>query len=497
MTPSDGNPMDSSMDSRSNVTHNLVATEAADLIRQLDAAFGDMNASILAGAMEAEEARKNARVAAELARRFSRGNPSVGGGVDLISWSADGGSRTSPAQKSPRLSSSEKTASSPQVHNGWSPMSHTGFRRSPLANNNTAAKSRHAATDGYASTSNDNSHDMPSSNSQRTSTKIAERLAATHAEELLQVSLELERTKRQLEAEQMRHDETKSALQQVKQKNAVAEEHLERLLQDMETAREENGRRIDILEDDLQRAHERIQTAEMEAATAMDICVQADQAKETSDQSLQRALAQINALKEYIAQYHTADDYLRKSSTENEEDSSERRRRVRFQVDEDAALPTTSMEWDALQTSSSSSSVANDRPSRALVAMGRQILQRSFSNDPDTPFVSQTAMEASIERRQRLRNRLEALGVEGNDNQDNAFAPATTRPSREGRQLLSSAVDALSICRNVAQVVKESGRRLNLSGRWFVEGQGATSSVADEIHLETLVKHYATMVEVR
>ena len=132
-----------------------------------------------------------------------------------------------------------------------------------------------------------------------------------------------------------------------------------------------------------------------------------------------------------------------------------------------------------------------DRPSRALVAAGRQLLHRTFSSNGDGPFIVHHKSEASAARRERLRNRLQALGGDKDTTMNLTNANGTGRSPRRD---LSSAVEALDICRNVAKVLKESGMRLSLSGRWFSD---QTSTVADEIHLETMAKHYTTLVEVR
>jgi hypothetical protein len=76
-------------------------------------------------------------------------------------------------------------------------------------------------------------------------------LAQAHAEDILSLSLELERTKQRLESEQMAHDETKSVLEQSKAKNRLFEAQMEKMLSDMETQRESGGRNVDMLEEEL------------------------------------------------------------------------------------------------------------------------------------------------------------------------------------------------------------------------------------------------------
>lgn len=557
MTPSVGNPTDAAaaayniisgtniINNNNNANDNLVATAAVDLIRQLDHALGEMNASACAGAAEVEEARKNARVASELARRFSSPSSSLQRGsgdnglhhyhqhsvtptTEHLNHNNDEGYRWNQQHEekttTPTANQQQQKATPPPpppsaaalafYQNGsvGTPFLRTSSPQQPQQRRPTADDSHH-----YSSSSSSNN-----SNSKRigrTTTTAEQRLAAAHAEDLLQVSLELERTKQQLEAEQMRHDETKSSGQQARSKTVQLEAQLERLLQDMETAREESGRKMDELLDDVQRAEHRIQTAEYEANTAMEICLQADEAKEEIDRLLKRALAEVNLLKGHIAQHHSAEDYLQNyyhDGSPDDNDSSERssrQRRVHFQDDEMIAAPPS-----FLKASPETLAAASSRPSRALVAAGRQLLHRTFSTDADddAPFVSRHSTEASAERRQRLRNRLKSLGVDDNDDssamdfvaQTNASNAASAAKSNRARRRndLGSAVEALDICRNSAQIIKESGRRLGLTGRWFNLSDGkkttaaaavSSSTVTDEIHLETLAKHYTTLVEVR
>lgn len=470
MTPSDPPTLENGAYSNN---ENLVAPAAVDLIRQLDAAFGEMNSSIYAGAREAEEARKNARVASELARRFSSGR-SVAQAND--GWKSDEIPHFTSSSPHQQRAPPPPPPHPPPYQNGGGPTFGTPLlfaRETTTPSPGTAVHSKR-------------------------NVKAAERLAAAHTEDLLQVSLELERTKQKLEAEQMRHDETKAALSNAKNKTAVMESQMERLLQDMETAREESGRKMDELVDDLHRAEYRIQTAEQEAGTAMDICVQADQAKEEIDRLLQRALAELNMLKEHMAQHHDADDSHRRTlvADDDDDDVSERTRRRRVHFQDDVAVTTAAAATGAPLSSSSSSSSQLGRPSRSLVAAGRLLLHRTLATAGDTaPFVSQHSTEASAARRERLRNRLLTLDV---DVDVDVAAPASSDATNgtRHRRGQDSAVDVMDICRHATQVLKESGQRLNLSGRWF-NGETAAGAVGDEIYLEMLAKHYTTLVEVR
>jgi len=426
----------------SNNNHgNLVA--AADLIRQLDSAFSDMNTSVVEGARDAEDARKNARRAAELARRFASGkNPTT----TLDEWEAEEAEATGfTRQLQP------PPAPVPPQHHHHHNNDHVTStpRKSP--------RQAHNNINGETPLSNARSNRL---------NKNAERLAQQHAEDLLQVTLELERTKQQLEEEQMTHDETKSALQQTRAKNHQLETEMEKLLNDMETAREHNGRRLDTVEDDLHRAQERILQAEEDADMAYDIAKEKDAERAKMEEWLHRALEEIQGLRDYIAsssQQGAAAPPVEEVEEKEEDYVTPRNatgRRVHF---EDEAPSSVSSSRNPPSTGRS-----------AIVAAGRQLLQQNRTT---------STSEESAQRRRRLRDRLQGL------------EDLTTRSAPAKSNSLGQAVEALDVCRKAAQILKESGYRLNLAGRWWNPVSDEVDHHA-ELHLETLARHYTAAVEV-
>lgn len=509
--------------SSSNHSSEWVSGAASQLIQQLDAALGDMNSSIVEGARDAEEARKNARRAAELARRFAA-KTNAGGNSSNIDddWDAptqlslheNGGPLQPPPAPSPPKQqpymNGDATAVSTPSHNT---SNNSSF---PFSNNSARAHRLH---------------------------KTAERLAQQHADELLQVTLELERTQQSLEAEQMAHDETRSALQQSKSKQHQLEHQVETLLNDMETARCDAGLRLDQLQDDLERARERVAEAEEDADLAYEIAKSKEAERAKMEEWLHRALSEIQGLREYIANSDqqqpetateedgTADcfhDYLPDQKTpthgssssdgDNTTGSSAKPRRVRFQFDgedgDNQETTTPAAASSANVGSSSTSSQQHRRPTSrsAMVAAGRQLLQQHRSQSP-------VSAEASAQRRRRLRSRLQGMILEGDDDNiadpDGLLAglssPASQNYSSSNKPKrphgLGQAVEALDVCRHAAQVLKESGCRLHLTGRWWNDKSEDTNDDNDnnaqqrdhhdEIHLDTLARHYTAAVEVR
>jgi hypothetical protein len=132
-----------------------------------------------------------------------------------------------------------------------------------------------------------------------------------------------------------------------------------------------------------------------------------------------------------------------------------------------------------------------DQPARSMISAGRQLLQRSLgagSDDDSVPFVSVSPSQ-SAERRRRLVDRLKT-----SEEQKVYFLDSAGSTKDQSGQASVSARKTLDACRNAARILKQSGERLNLSGRWWKE---TLDGAYDGAHLETLTRHYCTSVEVR
>jgi hypothetical protein len=132
-----------------------------------------------------------------------------------------------------------------------------------------------------------------------------------------------------------------------------------------------------------------------------------------------------------------------------------------------------------------------DQSARSMASAGRQILQRSLGagrDDDSVPFVSASPSK-SAERRRRLVDRLKT-----SEKQKAYFLdPAGSTKDQSGQASVSPR-ETMDACRNAAKILKQSGERLNLSGRWWQE---PSDGEYDGAHLETLTRHYCTSVEVR
>jgi hypothetical protein len=436
-------------------------TAAADLIRSIDTAFAKVSSSSANAARDAKEARKNARIASELARKYR-------------------------ARSSPRDSS--------------------------IFTFSNGGEGQYALNDN----GNGNS-ESPDSQKKRKNPTAAlspadRRLADSNAAAVLTLTLEVERVQRSLESETMAHDETKAAFQQQRARNAQLEAQIEKLLNDMETARELSGRTVDDMEQELCRAQLRVDMAEEDAQLALDLAKDSSQSRDTMEEWLEKALHQVLQVREQAAAatatataapWPVVDASTPKLEHEREQPSpasasvqsktKATKHAVRF-----AETPTVFSGIPGTPASSLTASPSS-RPARSMVFAGRQLLQRSIESSAshrsdDSTYSVSVSSSNSAERRRRLRERLKASEAQSDHIMNKAF------PKHSGQQQAQS-MELVKSCRNAARILKESGERLSLSGRWWNEtpdgsNAGGASEAEGAHHLETLARHYCTSVEV-
>ena len=140
------------------------------------------------------------------------------------------------------------------------------------------------------------------------------------------------------------------------------------------------------------------------------------------------------------------------------------------------------------------------------------------SGVPSSP--SSTAAFASpsvfAEKRRRLKERLRSLTVleqEGDNDLQLPPRPPSTPTSSLGsaspgaqfvasslsqqpQSLPPSAEAAWDQCRNAVKVLRDSGRRLQLGGRYWTTTSAAMHAPLEEVHVDAMARHYCTAVEV-
>ena len=252
------------------------------------------------------------------------------------------------------------------------------------------------------------------------------------------MSLQLERLQQRLEREQMAHQATQMTLKNLQHKNEAYANQIEKLMHDKEIQQDEHSRQVDRLQQELAQSQERLQMADEDAQVALELAQANNDRREQAEEWLTVALEENEQLK-----------------------GSARPRHVRF-ADEVAesleSIPETP---------------SSTRPSRGLVAAGRMLLQRSLSSDEDAHVVDKETL-SSAERRRQLRAQFQSLSID-------VPSPAKS-PARQ---------EDPAISRTVSKILCESGRKLQLSGRWKNDNEAACRDV------EALTKEYCAAVEIQ
>lgn len=505
---------------------------AADLIQTLDTAYAHANAENVTSALDAEEARSAARTAAEIVRRYT--------------------TKCHPTPSN-NFANNSFTASSPTT-------STTREARSPMASSGGATHFSHPTSTENSSNANNTARNLISSSNSRPLryyAKTADRMAQSHAEDNLALSLELERTKLALESAGIAHDATKNNLAEERNQHTHLQRKLQSLEGHLETQRETLGRSGDALEEELDRAIMRMEAAEDDAQLALDFAKESEENREQMEGMLEQALVEIQSLRDTVHHY----EYYYTDPTTGaalmppvgEEETGEARQKSSMKP-EPAAMESTTDESDEDMDNNSKRSVrfsdpisfsnspmrgANQlnpdattavpvenaapantvevattptRPAHSLVAAGRKLLQLSHSKsnttpDNTTPSKSSTTSadkrytftpERAAERRQQLREQLKQL-----DAGIMIRTPTTARSpiSKQLQQMSASKANRLTeSCKAAIEILQASGKRLGLDGHWFREDTtsgAATGREADEFPLDSLARQYSQSVEVK
>jgi hypothetical protein len=538
--------------------------DANGIIKIINDAVAEAGSSAAMAASEVEEAKRNARAASEVARKFMVNGGGIGGEQHQLHGAGD-------------FLHGKISARTGSISNGLSPRRSFGVSpRSPhysmngeQGNNSRSSTPRSTGSTGFfrnrrkaPPSLNGGSgggrsamgHPPPSGHAQNA-------MRSADAEEMVALALELERAKQALEAEQMKHDETRSALQRASSKAAQLEGQMDQVLNDMETQRETLGRRVDSLEHELAHARMRLEAAEEDANLAFEIAKDNDERREEAERLLAVAQQEIDELKAQIAvlsrtrrpqpppppphlppptSIPTPRSQQQQSAAEMDVVDANKRaspKVVRFADNDqsrhfDAQSAMTASTTSSNQAHASSSSPSSSRMDRSLVSSGREVL-RQFAAGVDPLNVKDLSIEVLIERRRRLHDRMKSLDghMGGSSPSQHSFSTTSSLPTfspmasplKDIETFLAASAESVqreAMIRGAVALLKASGRRLGLSGRWWNEAsteQASTprrraaagtaagtpeSSFSDRgntnhaLALETLTRHYCTSVEV-
>jgi len=399
---------------------------AADLIKTLDSAFAEMSSLSASAAKDAEEARRNARAASEVARRYtSRSYPKT-----------PFGSSTSPKM-------ARKPMSSPP-------------KQSPRS------------TPGSGS---------PRKRKIKPPVNSSERLAQAHAEDVLSLSLELERAKQELENERMAHDQTKSKMTEHKTKQLQMQTQNQKLLTDMESQQQEHEVELDKMHGELERANVRVAAAEEDANLALELAKSNAHSREQLETWLQKALEEIEVLR--------AQPQLQQP------------KRVNFA--ESPTIVTIPHRDDSKLTPVAPPAGV----SRSMVAAGRNLLHKAGTPVPAAPTtknstdkhvhtISLSPASKSAERRQQLRERLRSL----DEPASSQFKPPPSPGNVHGMDL-TLATKAVESVNAVARVMKESSKKVGLVSANLATTNNSNGNAASAEEVAVLARQYCSAMEAK
>jgi len=130
-----------------------------------------------------------------------------------------------------------------------------------------------------------------------------------------------------------------------------------------------------------------------------------------------------------------------------------------------------------------------------MIAAGRQLLRRAQSPNHEEAVVTlEYTPIKSAERRNRLRERLKNM-----EDDTMLLSPprqaAATSPRMDAGFTTGTPniVKVTEECKNVAKLLQESGRRLDLGGHWW---RDAGKNPHPDVHLEAMARQYCQSVEV-
>ena len=518
--------------------HGATLKAAAELIHTLDTAYAKANAENATTALDAEEARSAARTAAEIVRRYT--------------------TRSHPTRVEPMMSSFERESSVTQQYrpqqllhqqSNRAPMTNvqtstsTFFTPSPAQNSGTTTNMNIGLSASRSSSSGEqssNNHNNPPSQRfyhPKTPPSAASRIVQAHAEDSLALALELERTKQGLEVERIAHDETKNLLSEEKSRNFHLQQKLQRMEAIMETQRESLGRTGDALEEELDAAVMRMEAAEEDAQLALEFAKESEETREELEQLLQKALEENQSLQELIIanqQQLTIEDgtaqqqsIIMKSLMGDDDTQEQQEEEIISPTTNDGGVPKRRVSFsntisysnspvrgtvhqevpseakanynhETQIQSSPSGSVSPSTPLGPLVSAGRKLLQRAHGSATklasDKTYTLDYTPEKSAERRQRLREHLKMLDSDVQIPSPASSAASSDRSPFKQQLQRFGGKNVLETCREVAEALQASGKRLGLDGQWWREKSGNGST--PDYPLDSLARQYCQSVEV-
>jgi len=495
---------------------------AASLIRSLDISHTEMTSFAADAAADAERARRNARTAQEIARRYqNRFQPSIK--FDSFELSTK---TTESVAGSATPSASSNIAASPFKLPGTMSDHETIPKRDFNLNDSEEkdGEEKDGEIDGNQKNKNGDNDDVgiqittPMASKHRGTQDMAlnstqkkelfksptsfERIAQHHADDVLQLTLELERTRQALKLEQRSHRECQASLASVRSKKKKFENVNQKLVEKHEKEQEESRTQVSNLEKELEFSRLRLQAAEEDAQLALDLAKDSAEQRDKIEESFLKAKKEIKMLKEDL------DDKLRIVNVGSP------KRNVHFADEDSDTVIVSNSTPTATQSKEKPHIVATTRrenaPPRSMIAAGRQLLLRRNMSPQNAVLRLELSPTKSAERRQKLYRRLNCH-LNGDGDEDVGVMLLPSSPSRmpssptPGNSLAirgdtSSSMNStvtkktLEEYHTAVKILQISGKRLDLNGYWWRDN-GTPIQSHNPIQIDVMTRQYCQNVE--
>jgi len=311
-------------------------------------------------------------------------------------------------------------------------------------------------------------------------------ISHSHAEDVLSMSLDLERMKIKLKTEAESSSETRRAFDKEKKKTSWLTAEIRRKNNELEK-----------LKANLSQTQYRVKAAEEDAEKALKIAKRGASSQQEIEDLLNNALNEIEHLRRSAA--HNTHDH----KTINDEEKLNHGTRLPV-ITEEVIVLKHKGQSNHCTAIIASPSLEKDT-SRAIISVGRSLLRRATSTNADDSS-SKCALQGgspnsngshwidlkrkTAEKRRRLRERMKHSNTGEHPVTETEIVCYSSKraPSDKARS-------ANLTFRNVAMIVRKSGKSLNLDGRWFSIRRGRRRD-EDEMELEPMTVQYCKSVEV-
>jgi cell division protein FtsB len=377
-------------------------------------------------------------------------------------------------------------------------------------------------TDTNQTASNINSFNTPNrTNKSETATPIITNhsLAVSNAEDVLALSLELERVRAQLTTTTHNLNTSQSQMSTLQDRNSDLQAELNRLNSELETIREHSESEVQSFSSKYNAQLVRANAAEEDATVALELAKDATAAKEECEEWLGRSMEEIELWKSRCGELERQLVGHENRFPIVEDDET---RKVRFALEspaspvvgEDGSYKTTSPSprkqprgaipppppppAPPLETQSTEAGASpHATPNRSSIASGRALLCRASPGpSPQQKAQIKDLLKRTTETRRILKERIAtptkqppSLAIDVTSNGSASVIDEDGFASRQG-----------AACRSIGKTIRDSGIRLNLEGKWFVRSNAlmdGSSQPAIEVvaELESMVGEYCDSVE--